>query len=82
MAGIVEHEDTGQELETLVFEDSQTPLLLRKPFVAGVVLLFIAVVGLYFVSTRFWGLSLESTPSRSGIGWKRVGRSASSCSSW
>lgn len=69
MAGTVELEDTGQELESLMFEDSQTPLLLRKPFVAGVVLLFFAVVGLYFVSTRFWGLSfkIDAEPFRDWV---------------
>ena len=33
MTMTVENEDTGKELEALMFEDSQTPLLLRKPFV-------------------------------------------------
>jgi uncharacterized membrane protein YdjX (TVP38/TMEM64 family) len=43
----------------MVFESSETPLLLRKPVVFGVVIAFFAVVALYVIATKFWGLSFK-----------------------
>lgn len=69
MDGQMENEDAGQELDALMFEDSQTPLLLRQPFVAGVVLAFFAVVALYVVATKVWGISfkIDAEPFRDWV---------------
>lgn len=53
------HDEAREELDELMFEESETPLLLRKPVVGSVVVLFLATVALYFVATRFWGLSFQ-----------------------
>ncbi len=69
MAANVPHDDTGERLQSLMFEDSQTPLLLRKTVVGGVVIAFFAVIALYFVATTFWGLSfkIDAEPFREWV---------------
>lgn len=51
-------QDADPEVDELLLND-ETPLLLRKPFVAGVVLVFAAIVGLYGIATTLWGFSLQ-----------------------
>jgi uncharacterized membrane protein YdjX (TVP38/TMEM64 family) len=53
------HHETQADLDEVMFEDSETPLLLRKPVVIGVVVFFLALVALYFVATQFWGVSFR-----------------------
>jgi uncharacterized membrane protein YdjX (TVP38/TMEM64 family) len=52
-------DDTGDNLDQMVNSEDETPLLLRKPVVGGVVVAFLATVALYFVATQFWGLSFK-----------------------
>ena len=52
-------DETAHDLDEIVFEGSETPLLLRKPVVFGVVIAFFAVVALYVIATKFWGLSFK-----------------------
>ena len=69
MAAPMGSDETSTSLGALAFEDAQTPLLLRKPVVGGVVLGFAAVVALYFVATQFWGLSfkIDAEPFRDWV---------------
>lgn len=69
MAAPMGSDETGTSLGALAFEDAQTPLLLRKPVVGGVVLGFAAVVALYVVATQFWGLSfkIDAEPFRDWV---------------
>lgn len=62
-------DETAQELDGIVFENNETPLLLRRPVVGGVVLAFLATVVLYFVATQFWGLSfkIDAEPFRDWV---------------
>jgi len=41
------------------FEGEQTPLLLRKSVVGGVIVFFLATVALYFFATQYWGISFK-----------------------
>lgn len=50
---------TAEHLDELMFEQAETPWLLRKPVVFGVVLGFFALVGLYFAATTWWGVSFQ-----------------------
>jgi uncharacterized membrane protein YdjX (TVP38/TMEM64 family) len=52
-------DETQDNLDDVMFEASETPLLLRKPVVGAVIVLFLATVALYFVATQFWGLSFK-----------------------
>lgn len=62
-------DETADNLDNIAFAESETPLLLRKPVVVGVVLAFFAVVALYFVATNFWGLSfkIDAEPFRDWV---------------
>lgn len=53
------HDEFGEDLAAVAFEDNESPLLLRKPVVFGVVAAFLGLVALYFVATQFWGLSFQ-----------------------
>lgn len=50
---------TSEHLDDLMFEESETPLLLRKPVVFGVVASFALLVALYFAATTWWGVSFQ-----------------------
>ncbi len=50
---------TVEHIDDLMFEESETPLLLRKPVVFGIVVLFAACVAVYFAATTFWGVSFK-----------------------
>jgi len=52
-------DETSEALDSIALEGGETPLLLRKPVIIGVVLAFLATVGLYYVATQFWGLSFQ-----------------------
>ncbi len=52
-------DETAEDLDEVMFEGDETPLLLRKTVVAGVVLVFLALVGAYVVATLFFGVSLK-----------------------
>ncbi len=63
------HDETAEHLDEVMFESDETPLLLRKPVVFGVVIAFLATVALYFVATNFWGLSfkIDAEPFRDWV---------------
>lgn len=46
-------------MDSLVFEGEETPLLLRKRVLGGIVLVFMLIVAAYFVAAQVFGLSLE-----------------------
>ena len=48
---------TEGNLEELIFQAEETPLLLRKKVVGGIVLAFVLVAVLYVITTAYFGLS-------------------------
>jgi uncharacterized membrane protein YdjX (TVP38/TMEM64 family) len=46
-------------MDSFVFEGEETPLLLRKRVLAGIVAAFLLIVAAYFVAAQVFGLSLE-----------------------
>ncbi len=68
MAQAVHDEETAHNLDEIL-DSGDTPLLLRKPVVGGVVVAFFAVVALYIVATRFWGVSfkIDAEPFRDWV---------------
>jgi uncharacterized membrane protein YdjX (TVP38/TMEM64 family) len=52
-------DETVEDLDELMFEENETPLLLRKPVVFGIVAAFAACVVLYFLATSYWGVSFK-----------------------
>lgn len=46
-------------MDAFVFEGEETPLLLRRRVLAGIVLAFLAIVAAYVVAAQVFGLSLE-----------------------
>lgn len=62
-------DETTENLDDVMFEESDTPLLLRKPVVGGIVAVFFVLVGLYFVATTWWGVSfrVDAEPFREWV---------------
>ncbi|MEO8541290.1 MAG: TVP38/TMEM64 family protein [bacterium] len=62
-------EDVSEGLDHIALGGGETPLLLRKPFVIGLVVAFFATVLLYVVATQFWGLSfkIDAEPLRDWV---------------
>jgi len=58
---VVEDAPTGdqQGLEALLFEGEETPMLLRRPVVAGMVVVFLLLVGAYFFVSSYFGFSTK-----------------------
>lgn len=46
-------------MDSFVFEGEETPLLLRRRVLVGIVLAFLVIVGIYVVAAQVFGLSLE-----------------------
>ena len=58
-------ESTGPaELDALVYEDGQTPLLMRRGFVSGLIAAFLVLVAAYVIAAREFGLanSIKAEP--------------------
>jgi uncharacterized membrane protein YdjX (TVP38/TMEM64 family) len=62
-------EETQEHLDEVMFEGPETPWLLRKPVVGGVVAVFAVTVVLYFLATQFWGVSfkIDAEPFRDWV---------------
>lgn len=60
---------TAKDLDQMVLTTNETPLLVRKPVVLGVVAAFLATVILYFVTTQFFGVSfkIDAEPFRDWV---------------
>ena len=52
-------DDTEAKLEAMIFQAEETPLLLRKKVVGGIVLAFLLTAVLYVVTTEYFGLSYK-----------------------
>lgn len=52
-------DETQEHLDDVRFERYETPLLLRKAVVGGVVAFFLACVALYFAAAEIWGVSFQ-----------------------
>jgi len=52
-------DNTEANLETIVFQVEETPLLLRKKVVGGIVVAFILAAVLYVVTSEYFGLSYQ-----------------------
>lgn len=50
-------DDTEAKLEAMIFQAEETPLLLRKKVVGGIVLAFLLTAVVYVVTTEYFGLS-------------------------
>ncbi len=59
MTGPAMHHDTQSELDELVFEGNETPLLLRKSVLIGVVASFFGILALYLAITVIFDVSLK-----------------------
>lgn len=55
--------------EQFIYEGEETPLLLRKPVVAGLIVSFLALVGLYALATAYFDLptSFDAEPFRDWV---------------
>lgn len=52
-------DDTEANLEGIMFQGEETPLLLQKRVVGGIVLAFVLIAVLYAITTRYFGISYK-----------------------